>query len=182
MRILQSQTSQHRKQLTPTVAESIRYNCHFPGIVGEPFDISPTKIFTEVLLPSSLSLTTSTTGSGVNLGEVVGLPIMGFVIILLSLGLCWFFFLSYRRKRALREREQSGLWKDPNGWGWPGGYSDQDAHVQGAAAGYGYGPGFGFVDSDGSGQEVGYSKAGAQQEVTETRTVAAEGLDKKLGV
>lgn len=103
---------------------------------------------------------------------------MGFVIILLSLGLCWFFFLSYRRKR-----EQSDLWKDPNGWGWPSGYSDQDPHVQGAAAaGYGYGPGFGFVDSDGSGQQVGYSKAGAHQEVTETRTVAVEGPDKKLGV
>lgn len=43
--------------------------------------------------------------------------------------------------------------------------------MHGAAAGYGYGPGFGFVDSDGNGRQVGYeySKAGVQQDVTETR-------------
>lgn len=171
-------TSQRRRRGISThlhfptaVIESIRYDCHFPGIVGEPFAISPTRIFTGVLLPSSLSLTTPSPDSGVNLGVVVGLPIMGFVIILLLLGICCFFFIRYRRKRARRESEQSQLYarwndtiintpkQDPSGWGWPGGYSDQDPHVHSpAAAGYGYGPGFGFMDSDGSGQQVGYGR------------------------
>lgn len=124
-----------------------------------------------------------------NLPVVIAVPILGFVIILISVGICCFFFIRYRRKRVRRQRYQDQLysqWNDTTlgtpkqsqaGWGWAdnygqaGGYSDHDPAMHGAAAGYGYGPGFGFVDSDGNGGQVGYeySKAGVQQEVTETR-------------
>ncbi|KAJ5175205.1 uncharacterized protein N7482_001082 [Penicillium canariense] len=146
--------------------ESIRYNCHFSTGIGLAFDIAPSRIFTETLLPSSMSLSTSTStsGSGVNLGVVIGLPIMGFFIILCSLGACCFFFIRWQRKRVGRGRYQDHLyarWNDTSistpqqaqgGWGSP-----QQMH----AAGYGaydpgYGPGFGFTDNDGQSREVGY--------------------------
>lgn len=172
------------------VLESIRYNCHFPTTVGFPFAVSPTRIFTQVLLPSSMSLTTpgSNPSSGVNLPVVIAIPILGFVIILIAVGVCCFFFIRYRRKRARRAHHQDHLynrWNDttittPKQSGWPdaygqeqGGYSDADPHMHVATnAGYGYGPGFGFVDRDGSGGQIGYggeySKGGVQQEITET--------------
>lgn len=181
--------------------ESIRYNCHFSTPIGFAFDISPSRIFTEVLLPSSMSLSTPTaaSSSGVNLGMVIALPILGFIIILVVLGTCCFFFIRYRRKRVRRNRYQSHLyerWNDTSittprqsqgAWGWAGqpGYSDND---QAAAAGYGYGNGFGFVDNDGRGHEVGYghdySKAGYEQEINEAPLPGqpgATGLEHEAG-
>lgn len=177
-----------QKQVTNhiQVLESIRYNCHFSATVGYAFDISPSRIFTETLLPSSMSLSTpsASSASGVNLGVVIALPILGFIIILVSLGTCCFFFIRHRRKRVRRNRYQSHLydrWNDTTittpkhnqgGWGWAGqpGYSDDD-QAAAAAAADGYGHGFGFVDNDGRGHEVGYghdySKAGFQQEISE---------------
>ncbi|OQD70546.1 hypothetical protein PENDEC_c022G06356 [Penicillium decumbens] len=162
--------------------ESIRYNCHFSTAVGAAFDIAPSRIFTEVLLPSSMSLSTpgANSSNGVNLGVVIALPVLGFIIILIALGTCCFFFIRYRRKRVRRDRYQSHLydrWNDTTistpkqnqGWVWAGqpGYSDNDN----AAHGYGQGQGFGFVDNDGRGHEVGYgydhSKAGFQQDINE---------------
>lgn len=184
-------SSHHPTPTNPTspVLESIRYDCHFPTTIGAPFAVSPTRIFTESLLPSSMSLTTPGLhpSAGINLPVVIAVPILGFVIILIAVGVCCFFFIRWRRKRARRDRYQNHLynrWNDttistPKQNGWPdayglpqGGYSDADPHMYGATnAGYGYGPGFGFVDRDGSGGQVGYgrdhSKGGVQQEITE---------------
>jgi hypothetical protein len=169
--------------------ESIRYNCHYSTTIGSAFDISPTRIFTETLLPSSMSLSTTTpSSSGVNLGLVVAVPVVGFIVILILLGTCCFFFIRHRRKRVRGNRYQSHLyerWNEANYgtppqnqgvWGWAGqpAYSDNDQAAAAAAAyGYGQGPGFGFVDNDGQAREVGYgydhshSKAGFQQEISE---------------
>ncbi|KAJ5128794.1 hypothetical protein N7448_002507 [Penicillium atrosanguineum] len=164
--------------------ESIRYNCHYSTTIGSTFDISPSRIFTEVLLPSSMSLSTPTaSSSGVNLGVVIALPILGFIIILIALATCCFFFIRYRRKRVRRNRYQSHLYERWNDttigtpqqsqgvWGWAGqpAYSDNDQ----AAAAYGYGSGFGFVDNDGHAREVGYgydhsqTKTGFQHGISE---------------
>lgn len=137
----------------------------------------------------SLSTPSAVTSPGVNLGVVVALPILGFVVILIALAGCCFFFIRWRRKRVRRNRYQSHLydrWNDttistpkqsPNGWAWAdpnvqGGYTDTSHQMHAAAAGYGYGPGFGFVDNDGRSHEVGYghdySKTAFQQEITET--------------
>ncbi|OOQ84853.1 hypothetical protein PEBR_28555 [Penicillium brasilianum] len=162
--------------------ESIRYNCHYKAAVGFAFNIAPSRIFTETLLPSSMSLSTSTasSGSGVNLGVVIAVPIVGFIIILCSLGACCFFFIRWRRKSVGRGRYQDHLyarWHDTSistpqqvqgGWGSP-----QQMH----AAGYGtydpgYGPGFGFTDNNGQSHAVGYghdySKTPYSYELTET--------------
>ncbi|KAJ5579875.1 uncharacterized protein N7459_005860 [Penicillium hispanicum] len=165
------------------VLEAIRYNCHFPTVGGHAFDVSPTRIFAESLLPSSLSLSTSSSGHSVNLGLVIAVPVVGFVILLCGVGGCCFFFIRWRRKRARRNRFSNHLyarWHDTtistptqaqSGW------ADPQMH----AAGYGYGPGFGFTDSDGSHHQVGYgygyghpgqetSKSGFEQEIMETQT------------
>ncbi|KAF3387103.1 hypothetical protein F1880_000817 [Penicillium rolfsii] len=161
--------------------ESIRYNCHYKASVGFAFDIAPSRIFTETLLPSSMSFPSPThTGSGVNLGVVIAVPIVGFIIILCSLGVCCFFFIRWRRKSVRRGRYQDHLyarWNDTSistppqaqgGWGSP---------LQMHAAGYGthdpgYGPGFGFTDnhvqSHVSGYGNDYSKNTYSYELTET--------------
>ncbi|KAJ5156669.1 hypothetical protein N7492_009472 [Penicillium capsulatum] len=156
--------------------ESIRYNCHFQTPRGHAFNIAPSRIFTQVLLPSSMSLTTpGANSSNVNLGVVIALPILGFIIILLAVGACCFFFIRHRRKRVRENRMTNQLyarWNDPS-MGTPkqgnGGWPAHDAY---AAGGYGTGQGFGFVDNDGRGQEVGYghdySKHGFPQEINES--------------
>ncbi|KAJ5090639.1 hypothetical protein N7532_009323 [Penicillium argentinense] len=127
--------------------ESIRYNCHFEAVTGSAFDIAPSRIFTSVLLPSSMSLTTSTSSSsGVNLGLVIALPVLGFVIILIGLGTCCFFFIRYRRKRTRRGRHQNHMWNvQQRSW----------AAEEMNAMGLGRGDGFGFVDY-GRGHQAGY--------------------------
>lgn len=144
------------------VVEAIRYNCHFPTPAGEPFDISPGRIFSEELLPSTApsSTATSSSGDGVeNLTLVIALPILGFVLLVCGTVLCCFFFIRRRRKRARRQRQSSHLyarWNDttistPSRQSW-----DPHAHAQ-----YAYGTGFGFVDADGRGHDdVGFSKPG----------------------
>ncbi|KAJ5096028.1 hypothetical protein NUU61_005384 [Penicillium alfredii] len=125
--------------------ESIRYNCHFRTTSGKAFDIAPSRIFTQVLLPSSMSLTTSTPGgSNVNLPLVIALPILGFIIILCALTICCFFFIRHRRKRMRRNRHHNHLynrWNDTTistpkqgNSGWP--------EQQYPFASGGYGPGF----------------------------------------
>lgn len=117
---------------------------------------------------------------------VIGLPILGFIIILIALATCCFFFIRYRRKRVRRNRYQSHLyerWNDTTigtprqnqgAWGWAGqsAYSDHD-QAAGATAAYGHGLGFGFVDNDGQAHDVGYgydhsqAKTGFQHGVSE---------------
>jgi hypothetical protein len=159
--------------------ESIRYNCHFKTGVGLAFDIAPSRIFTETLLPSSMSLPspTSSNGPGVNLGVVIALPILGFIIVVCSLGTCCFFFIRWRRKSVGRGRYHDHLyarWNDTSistpqqvqgGWGSP-----QQMHAAGYST-YQYGPGFGFTDdvhnqAGGYGHE--YSKTQYSYELTET--------------
>ncbi|OQD82614.1 hypothetical protein PENANT_c020G06156 [Penicillium antarcticum] len=156
--------------------ESIRYNCHFKTATGKTFDIAPSRIFTQSLLPSSLSLTTPTTGgSNVNLGVVIAVPIVGFIIILIALATCCFFFIRHRRKKTRRTRQSPGMY---NQWNDPGIVSPYGDHQQGwahananAGYGYGHGNGFGFVDNDGRGQELAYQghqqKGGFSQGVVE---------------
>jgi hypothetical protein len=128
----------------------------------------------------SLATSTPSGGSGVNLGVVIAVPIVGFIIIVCSLGACCFFFIRWRRKSVGRGRYQDHLyarWNDTSistpqqaqgGWGSP-----HQMH----AAGYGmhdpgYGSGFGFTESDGQSHAVGYghdySKTGYSYELTET--------------
>lgn len=157
--------------MSNVVLESIRYNCHFRTSTGRAFEVAPSRIFTQVLLPSSMSLTTpSANSSNVNLGVVIALPILGFVIILLGVGACCFFFIRHRRKRVRENRMTNHLyarWNDttistPNqgGGGWP-------AHDPYAAGGYGAGQGLGFVDTDGRGHEVGYGHAYSKPEYSQ---------------
>ncbi|KAJ6017819.1 hypothetical protein N7451_001198 [Penicillium sp. IBT 35674x] len=137
--------------------ESIRYNCHFPTTSGDEFAVSPTRIFSESLLPSSMSLTTpSASSSHVNLGLVIALPVLAFIIICLGIGTCCFFYIRYRRKRNRQNRFPDHLYARYNdttistpmqGQGdWTQQqqqmYSDYQAFAQMHAAGYGQHHGF----------------------------------------
>ncbi|KAJ5632436.1 hypothetical protein N7490_008775 [Penicillium lividum] len=133
--------------------ESIRYNCHFPTTSGDEFDISPTRIFKESLLPSSLSLTTpGSSSSHVNLGLVIALPVLAFIIICLGIGTCCYFYIRYRRKRTRQSRYQDHLyarWNDTTittpkqgEWNQQQVYSDYQSYAQMHAAGYGQHNGF----------------------------------------
>lgn len=158
--------------MSDTVLESIRYNCHFRTPTGSAFEVAPSRIFTSVLLPSSMSLTTpGANSSNVNLGIVIALPILGFIIILLGLGACCFFFVRYRRKRVRETRMTNHLyarWNDTTistpkqeSGGWP------EAHNPYAAGAYNAGHGLGFVDNDGRGHEVGYGCDYSKQELSQ---------------
>ncbi|KAJ5949132.1 hypothetical protein N7454_000716 [Penicillium verhagenii] len=135
--------------------EAVRYNCHFPTTSGDEFAVSPTRIFTESLLPSSLSLTTpGSSSSHVNLGLVITVPVLGFVIICLGVGTCCYFFIRYRRKRNRQNRYQDHLFARYNDttistpkvgqgdWSQEQMYSDYQAYAQMHAAGYGQHNGF----------------------------------------
>lgn len=139
--------------------ESIRYNCHFKTVTGKPFDIAPTRIFTQSLLPSSLSLTTSVSKiSKVDLGVVIAVPIVGFLILVASLALCCFFFIRHRRKKTRRNRHAVNQYNYWNGAS-PTSAQQQQAWAEQQmynSGGYGHGSGFGFVDNDGRGQELAY--------------------------
>ncbi|CAG7964774.1 unnamed protein product [Penicillium nalgiovense] len=147
--------------------ESIRYNCHFKTATGKTFDIDPTRIFSQSLLPSSLSLETpGTNPSNLNLGVVIAVPIVGFLILVSALTVCCFFFIRHRRKKARRNRHSPHMY---NNWS---GASPTSAQQQQAWAeqqmfnsgGYGHGSGFGFVDNDGRGQELAYGHGHGQEQ------------------
>lgn len=149
------------------VLESIRYNCHFKTATGKTFDIDPTRIFSQSLLPSSLSLETpGTNPSNLNLGVVIAVPIVGFLILVSALTVCCFFFIRHRRKKARRNRHSPHMY---NNWS---GASPTSAQQQQAWAeqqmfnsgGYGHGSGFGFVDNDGRGQELAYGHGHGQEQ------------------
>ncbi|OQD64371.1 hypothetical protein PENPOL_c007G05143 [Penicillium polonicum] len=141
--------------------ESIRYNCHFKTVTGKAFDIAPTRIFTQSLLPSSLSLTTPVSGvSKVDLGVVIAVPIVGFLILVSSLALCCFFFIRHRRKKTRRNRHAVNPYNHWNGASPTSAqqqqaWAEQQMHNSG---GYGQGSGFGFIDTDGRGQELAYGQ------------------------
>ncbi|KAJ5659353.1 hypothetical protein N7507_005804 [Penicillium longicatenatum] len=135
--------------------ESIRYNCHFPTTSGDEFAVSPTRIFSESLLPSSMSLTTpGSSSSHVNLGLVIALPVLAFIIICLGIGSCCFFYIRYRRKRTRQNRYQDHLYARYNDttistpmhghgdWNQQQMYSDYQEFAQMHAAGYGQHEGF----------------------------------------
>ncbi|KAJ5610559.1 hypothetical protein N7510_007278 [Penicillium lagena] len=174
--------------------EATRYNCHFPSVSGEVFSIVPTRIFSTVLLPSSLSLSTPTpNSSSVNLPLVIAVPIVGFLILVGSLAGCCFCFIRWRRKRVRGKRMSNHLydrWNDTSistpvyaqgGWG----------EQQAQGPGYGSG-GLGFVDSNGQAQAVGYSeyypqyqqqqKKGFSQEIAETPGAYAQPETTTYGV
>ncbi|KUM65071.1 hypothetical protein ACN42_g2002 [Penicillium freii] len=141
--------------------ESIRYNCHFKTVTGKAFDIAPTRIFTQSLLPSSLSLTTPVSKiSKVDLGVVIAVPIVGFLILVSSLALCCFFFIRHRRKKTRRNRHAVNPYNHWNGTSPTSAqqqqaWAEQQMHNSG---GYGQGAGFGFIDNDGRGQELPYGQ------------------------
>ncbi|KAL4782463.1 hypothetical protein BJX76DRAFT_290349 [Aspergillus varians] len=154
--------------------ESLRYNCHFQTPTEEAFPITPSRIFSESLLPSSTGdLTSHHSGNG-NLAVIIAMPILGFVILLCILALGCFFFIRSRRKKARRLRQPAHLharWND-TGISTPQWAMEYPAQAQGMYSPAIYSPqamyspraeytpgfGFGFVDNDGRGQEVGYSK------------------------
>ncbi|KAJ5503387.1 hypothetical protein N7463_006261 [Penicillium fimorum] len=154
--------------------ESIRYNCHFKTATGKPFKIAPTRIFSQSLLPSSLSLTTpSAKHSNLNLGVVIAVPIVGFLILVTALTVCCFFFVRHRRRKVGRSRQSPQMY---NRWHETSGASPTSAHLQQQAWAdqqmynsgvYGHGLGFGFVDNDGRGQELAYGHAPDQQYQTQ---------------
>lgn len=143
------------------VLESIRYNCHFKTVTGKTFDIAPTRIFTQSLLPSSLSLTTPVSKiSKLDLGVVIAVPIVGFLILVTSLALCCFFFIRHRRKKTRRNRQTVNPYNHWNGASPISAQQQQQAWAEQQmynSGGYGHGSGFGFVDNDGRGQELAYS-------------------------
>ncbi|KAI9931007.1 hypothetical protein ASPWEDRAFT_102057 [Aspergillus wentii DTO 134E9] len=148
--------------------ESIRYNCHIRNPTGTAFDISPGRIFTQSLLPSTLAFQNSGSSGNTNLALVIALPIMGFVILVGASAMCCFFFIRWRRREARRKRHSDHLharWHDttittPGNWGeYPQEYPHQQGMYSPAMYPGGYGPGFGFVDTDGHGQNVGYAKS-----------------------
>ncbi|EAU34428.1 predicted protein [Aspergillus terreus NIH2624] len=142
--------------------EALRYNCHFKTPTDHAFPISPSRIFSTSLLPSStvdLISPSATPGGGIsNLALVIALPILGFIILVCTLAVGCFFFIRHRRRQARKRRASGHLharWNDTTistpaygNWGGP-----QQTYPPG------YGPGFGFVDTNGQGHEVGYSKA-----------------------
>ncbi|KOS44591.1 hypothetical protein ACN38_g4493 [Penicillium nordicum] len=140
--------------------ESIRYNCHFKTATGKAFEIAPTRIFTQSLLPSSLSLTTPASKvSKLDLGVVIAVPIVGFLILVVSLALCCFFFIRHRRKKTRRNRHTVNPYNHWNGASPISPQQQQQAWAEQQmynSGGYGHGSGFGFVDNDGRGQELAY--------------------------
>ncbi|KAB8239671.1 uncharacterized protein BDW43DRAFT_258856 [Aspergillus alliaceus] len=155
--------------------EALRYNCHFRTPTGLAFPITPTRIFSESLLPSSTVdlINPPSTGSGVNLALVIALPILGFVILLCALAICCFFFIRWRRRKARRQRQSSHLharWND-TGISTPGHTNWANYHEMYSPAMYQQAfaqqqQGFNFVDNDGRYHDVGYSKK--LSEVTES--------------
>ncbi|KAF9888789.1 hypothetical protein FE257_008365 [Aspergillus nanangensis] len=127
--------------------EALRYNCHFKTPPDHTFPISPSRIFSTSLLPSStvdlISPSATPSGGVDNLALIIALPVLG----------------------QARKKRQSGhlhaRWNDTtistpaNGWGgYPDPY-DQSMYQPGPHGA----SGFGFVDTDGRGQDVGYSKS-----------------------
>ncbi|KAL4864604.1 hypothetical protein BDV12DRAFT_175919 [Aspergillus spectabilis] len=156
--------------------ESLRYNCHFETPTEQVFPITPSRIFSESMLPSSTAdlISPSDDNNNDNLALIIAMPILGFVIFLCLLALGCFFFIRSRRKKARRLRQPGHLharWNDTSistpqwaieypaqaqGMYSPAIYSPQA--VYSPQPEYAPGFGFGFVDNDGRGQEVGYSK------------------------
>ncbi|RAH82762.1 hypothetical protein BO86DRAFT_311118 [Aspergillus japonicus CBS 114.51] len=165
------------------VLEAMRYECHFPVPTDTAFPISPSDIFSEVQLPFyNRDLLNSTAHDPINyrLATLVGLPVMGFVILVCLCTMSLFFCLGWRRRYVRRERaSEQQRWKTlaaEHPWRGPS-YSPQEMYPPGAYQQQQQpqpqqlqeGSGFQFVDNDGRSQMVGHSK----QHVKET-TVAME--------
>ena len=158
------------------VLEALRFDCHFRTPTGTSFAISPARIFTQELLPSTNPSSTGTPKSGgvKNLTLVIALPILGFVILVCGTTLCCFFFIRWRRKRARKQRQSSHLYARWN-----------DTTISTPSRGdwdpqYGMGQGFGFADNDGREQDVGFAKPGFV-EVTEP-AIPLSNLKQEKGV
>ncbi|KAK4862502.1 hypothetical protein LT330_002635 [Penicillium expansum] len=162
--------------------ESIRYNCHFKTVTGTTFDISPTRIFTQSLLPSSLSLTTSLPKlSKVDLGVVIAVPVIGFLILVASIAICCYFFIRHRRKKARRNRHTVNPYNHWNGASPISAQQQQQAWAEQQmynSGAYGHGAGFGFVDNDGRGQELAYGPGQDQQYQNQQYQQHFQGQDK----
>ncbi|KAL2870270.1 uncharacterized protein BJX67DRAFT_345061 [Aspergillus lucknowensis] len=172
---------EHNRQVyMANFIEALRYNCHFETPTEEQFPITPSRIFTESMLPSSTADLISSSSTPHNLALIIAMPILGFIILLCLLALGCFFFIRSRRKKVRRLRQSGHLharWND-TGISTPQWAMEYPAQAQGHPYGptvyspqamysphpdYPQGPqglgfGFGFVDNDGRGQEVGYSK------------------------
>ncbi|CAG8909416.1 unnamed protein product [Penicillium egyptiacum] len=159
--------------------ESIRYNCHFKTVTGKTFNIAPTRIFSQSLLPSSLSLETpGADSSNLNLGVVIAVPIVGFLILVSALAVCCFFFIRHRRKKARRNRQAPHMynnWSDASPQQQQQAWAEQQMYNPG---GYGHGSGFGFVDNDGRGQELAYGHGQDQRYQSQQYQQHFQGQDK----
>lgn len=130
--------------------EAVRQGCNNKSPLGTPFVIKPDRIFNTTTLP--ISTTTSTPGDAKKGGKpkhlvlIIVLSIVGFLILLLVLGIGCCFWVRRRRRRAKRNSDSGHLherWHDTSMmtpveggltkyWGAP-------TPVQ---ANYGYDPGF----------------------------------------
>ncbi|GIJ82243.1 hypothetical protein Asppvi_000749 [Aspergillus pseudoviridinutans] len=157
--------------------EALRYNCHFRTPTSKAFPISPSRVFSESMLPQStvdLTSPSANANSGSShLALIIALPILGFVILICILAVGCFFFIRWRRKQARKNRRSDHLharWNDTTistpahgAWADPAknGMYSQPMHHPGS------GHGFNFVDTDGRTQEVGFSKSN-YVEITES--------------
>ncbi|GFG00449.1 hypothetical protein IFM61392_01390 [Aspergillus lentulus] len=146
--------------------EALRYNCHFRTPTSKAFPISPSRVFSESLLPQStvdlISPSAKPNSGSSRLALIIALPILGFVILICILAVGCFFFIRWRRKQARKNRRSDHLharWNDTTistpahgAWADPAMYSQPMHHP-------GSGHGFNFVDTDGRAQEVGFSKS-----------------------
>jgi hypothetical protein len=158
--------------LRTTVLEALRYNCHFRTPTDKAFPISPSRIFSESMLPQStvdlISPSPKSNGGSSHLALIIALPILGFVILICVLAVGCFFFIRWRRKQARKKRHSGHLharWNDTTistpahgAWADPanGMYSPPMHSPPMHQPGFG---GFNFVDTDGRTQEVGFSKS-----------------------
>ncbi|KAJ5731316.1 uncharacterized protein N7483_005824 [Penicillium malachiteum] len=159
--------------------ESIRYNCHYPTTSGDDFAISPTRIFSDDILPSTLSMSHTSSGlSKTDLILVIVIPILAFIILCCGIGTCCFFFIRYRRKRSRENNYQDHLyarWNDttittptPGQDGFDQQkYTDYQAFAQMHAAGYGLHSGFNQEQYGQAHEMYGIKNKGFQEQTNE---------------
>ena len=125
-----------------------------------------------------MSLTTpGSSSSNVNLGLVIALPVLAFIIICLGIGSCCYFYIRYRRKRTRQAQHQDHLyarWNDTTistpkqgNFDEQQMYTDYQAFAQMHAAGYGQHGGFG--EQYGQAHEM-YGMSGGGKQVYSQQT------------
>ncbi|PWY86012.1 hypothetical protein BO70DRAFT_360823 [Aspergillus heteromorphus CBS 117.55] len=173
--------------------QALRYDCNYPVPTGTAFPISPSLIFSESALPSYSSnlLSTSKKGFDYKLATLVGLPVMGFVILVILSTMCCMCGFSWYRRMS-REDEELREWKTmaaertwedyPPQEMYPASMyqqaqtqqqqQQQQQQAQMQMQGQQYGPGFQVVEPDGRTHEAGFSKTMVTETVTSSTGIS----------